>query len=361
MSAAGAPGEPRYSLIVARVGAGLVLVVGTLLVLRPFLMPLAWAAIIAYTTWPLFRRVRRWTGAPRSSAVLFTAAVLIGVGIPVAWLLVALANEASQLVTRGQEWVAGGAPLPAWIVELPLVGPELEDFRARAVENSAELLAYLTRYGTALSNQLFGLAGGIGRNLFSFIIMLVSLFSLYMEGERLTIHARRLATAIFPNTTLKLIDDVGAVTKAVVFGLVGTAIAQGLLNGVGLTLFGVPSPVAFGALTAVLSFVPGGPVLIWGGACAWLFVNDRAGAALGMGLWGLLLVSSLDNVLRPILISRTGSIRIPFLVVFFGVLGGLTAFGPLGLFLGPVLLSVTFALGAEFPTTRAAPPTDPAR
>jgi predicted PurR-regulated permease PerM len=342
--------------VVARVAAGLVLVAGTLMVLRPFLMPLAWAAIIAYTTWPLFRRVRRWTG-PTLTAVLFTSAVLFGVGVPVAWLLVALANEASQLVARAQEWFAAGAPLPGFVIDLPVIGTELEELRGRVIASSAEAFGYLTRYGTALSNQLVGLAGGIGRNVFSFVAMLVSLFALYVDGERIAAHARRLANAIFPHTRRKLIDDVGAVTKAVVFGLVGTAIAQGIMCGIGLAVFGVPSPVALGALTAVLSFVPAGPVLVWGGACAWLLVNDHTGAGIGMAVWGVLLVSSLDNVLRPILIGRTGSIRIPFLVVLFGVLGGLAAFGPLGLFIGPVLLSVTFALSAEFPSRQApAPP-----
>lgn len=354
MSAPQAPGEPRQGHVVARIGGGLALLLATLAVLRPFVMPLAWAAIVAYTTWPLFVRVRRVTRAPRLTAVSFTAAVLVGVGIPVAWLLVALANEATGLVSRGQQWLGDGAPLPLWLVELPVVGPEIEQVRERAIESSAEFLGYLTRYGTALSNQLVGLAGGIGRNVFSFLIMLVSLFALYVDGERLIGHAQRLVATVFPHTTRKLLDEVGAVTKAVVFGLVGTALAQGVVNGVGLALFGVPSPVALGALTAVLSFVPAGPVMVWAGAAAWLFFGDRTGAAVGMALWGLFLVSSLDNVLRPILISRTGSIRIPFLVVFFGVLGGLTAFGPLGLFIGPVVLSVTFALAAEFPNVSAA-------
>lgn len=348
-------GPERRGLAVARVGAGALLLAGALLVLRPFVVPLVWASIVAYTTWPLFRRVRRWTRGPRLSAVLFTGAVFVVVGIPVAWLLVALANEATHLVEIGQRWLAEGAPLPAWLVELRWIGPEVEALRTRALESSAESFGYLTRYGTALSNQLVGLAGGIGRNVFSFVIMLVSLFALYLDGERFTVHARRLAAAIFPDTRRKLLDDAGAVVRAVVFGLVGTAIAQGVLNGLGLALFGVPSPVALGALTAVLSFVPVGPLLVWAGAAAWLFVAGRTGAAIGMAVWGLLLVSSLDNVLRPMLISRTGSIPIPFLVVFFGVLGGLAAFGPLGLFVGPVLLSLTFALIAEFPNVRPLP------
>jgi predicted PurR-regulated permease PerM len=109
----------------------------------------------------------------------------------------------------------------------------------------------------------------------------------------------------------------------------------------------VPSPVALGALTSVGSFIPMGPVLVWGGATLWLLANDHLAAAAGMAIWGTGLVSTIDNVLRPILISG-GPANVPFLLVLFGVLGGLLAFGMLGLFLGPVLLAVTFALIADF-------------
>ena len=102
--------------------------------------------------------------------------------------------------------------------------------------------------------------------------------------------------------------------------------------------------------------MPVGPVFVWGGASIWLFVGGQTAIAIGMGLWGLLLVSSVDSVLRPLLISRSGASEIPFLLIFFGVLGGLTAFGLLGLFLGPVLLSVTFTLLADFPQASESPP-----
>jgi len=117
--------------------------------------------------------------------------------------------------------------------------------------------------------------------------------------------------------------------------------------GVGFALFGVPSPVALGALTFVASFIPAGPALLWAGAAIWLLVGGHTTAAIGIAVYGLLLISSIDNVLRPVLISG-GQVPIHFLVVFFGVLGGLAAFGMLGLFLGPVLLSVTFALATQF-------------
>jgi predicted PurR-regulated permease PerM len=213
----------------------------------------------------------------------------------------------------------------------------------------ANLTPYLASIGGQVSNALVKLAGELARNVFAFAVTLVGLFALYVDGEALTRHAQRIAAAFFPTMSHRLLEDVGAVVRAVVFGLVGTAIFQGLVAGLGLALFGVPFPVPLGALTSILSFVPAGPVLVWGGAALWLLTQGWTGSAVGMAIWGVVAVSSLDNVLRPLLISRSGGIRVPFLVVLFGVLGGLAAFGLLGLFLGPVVLSVAFTLIADFP------------
>jgi predicted PurR-regulated permease PerM len=135
--------------------------------------------------------------------------------------------------------------------------------------------------------------------------------------------------------------------------MLGTALAQGILAGIGFALFGVPSPVFFGFATALASLVPGGPALIWIGASIWLYVSGSTAAAIGLALWGTFLVSSIDNFLRPILIS--GPTRIPFVLVFFGVLGGLATFGLLGMFVGPVLLAVAFGLAVEFPARYGQP------
>jgi predicted PurR-regulated permease PerM len=344
-------------LVVARVGAVLLLLAGALMVLRPFLIPMAWAAIVAYVTWPLYSRVRDWTGQPATTATVFTLAVLFGLGIPVGWVLVALAEQGASLIQLGQEWLQAGMPLPDWIAANTWLAPRLERLRQVAIPTPEQLTSHLATIGAETSQRLFAIAGGVASNVLAFVITLVSLFAFYVDGERLTQHARRLATELIPGAAPRFVDDVGSVVRAVVFGLVGTAMVQGLLAGIGLAIFGVPSPVALGALTMVLSFVPMGPVFVWGGATGWLFfLAERTGAAVGMALWGVLLVSSVDNVLRPILIGRSGGIRVPFLLVFFGVLGGLGAFGLLGLFLGPVLLTVVFTLISELPASQAPAP-----
>jgi predicted PurR-regulated permease PerM len=334
-------------LLLARIAGALALLAAAYLVLQPFLVPMVWAAIGAYVTWPIYARLRARIGRPVLVAALLTAGVMVLIGIPVGWFIAALADQGTALARLTIDWLHAGAPLPEWLGSNAWVQRQMEKLQSFAMPT--DLTPYLASIGGQLSNGLMKLAGGLARNFFAFTVTMLGLFSLYVDGEALTRHARRIVAAFFPTTSPQFLEDVGAVVRAVVFGLVGTAIAQGLLAGAGLAIFGVPFPVPLGALTAILSFVPAGPVLVWGGASLWLLTHGSTGAAAGMAIWGLVMVSSLDNVLRPLLISRSGAIRIPFLVVFFGVLGGLMAFGLLGLFLGPVVLSVAFALIAEFP------------
>ena len=339
--------DRRAGSVVARVGGALVLLGASLFLMRPFLVPIAWAGILGYLTWPLYRGVRRHTRRPRLSAALFTLAVALLIGVPVAWILVALATEASNGIGAAREWVNAGAPLPSWITERAWLATRLERLRSGSIVEPTEIAKYATSYAANVSGQLVAVAGSLAGNAFKFAITMTTLFFFYLDGEKLIEQAARLVRVIFPQAREQLLPYVGGVVRAVVFGLLGTAIVQGMVAGFGFWLFGVPSPVALGALTSVGSFIPMGPVLVWAGATLWLLANDHLAAAAGMAIWGMGLVSTIDNVLRPILISG-GPANIPFLLVLFGVLGGLLSFGMLGLFIGPVLLSVTFALVADF-------------
>jgi predicted PurR-regulated permease PerM len=352
----GSPLDPRAGAVAARVGAGLALLVAALYVLRPFVVPVIWAGILAYVTWPLYRAVSRRTRRPRVAAGFFTAVVALGVGIPVAWLLVALAGEATQLIGAARSWLDAGAPLPEWIMSRAWLATRVTEVRDNAIVDPEAVLRYVTRYASQVSSRLVDVASGLASNVFKFSITVLSLFFFYLDGEGLGAQAGRLAHLMFPSAP-RVLEHVGSVVRAVVFGLIGTALVQGLVAGIGFALFQVPSPVALGAITFVASFVPAGPTIVWLLAATWLLLGGNAGAALGMALYGLVLISSIDNVLRPLLISG-GEVPIHFLVVLFGVLGGLASFGMLGLFLGPVLLSVTFALVVDF-TRRSEPEATP--
>jgi predicted PurR-regulated permease PerM len=356
MNAPERPPEVRAGAIAARVGGGLGLLVATYWVIQPFIVPLIWAGILAYVTWPLFRRVRDFTKRPRLAAGLFTGAVALGVGLLAAWVLVSLASEATHLIGVTRQWLDAGAPLPDWVMSRPWLAERMTQIRDESIIDPTAVLRYATRFGSQVSGQLVEVAGGLATNAFKFAITVLALFFFYLDGEKISQHGVRLAGMAFPRSP-RVVEHVGQVVRAVVFGLVGTALVQGLMAGIGFAVFQVPSPVALGALTVVASFVPAGPLLVWAGAALGLLIGGSVGGAIGMAIYGTLLISSIDNVLRPLLISG-GEVPIHFLIVFFGVLGGLASFGMLGLFLGPVLLSVGFALVAEFgrdEEVRAAP------
>jgi predicted PurR-regulated permease PerM len=315
---------------------------------------MTWAAIAAYMTWPLYRRLRDRSRRPKLAAGLFTAAVAIGIGGPVALILAALADDASDMVQAVQTWREQGAPLPGWLAEQPWIDAALERVRALPMADPARLGEWLTRAGSEISVRLLAIAGGIARNAFKFAVMLVTLFTLYVQGEALAAAGHRLVSLLFPAAPARFFERIGDTVQGVVFGLLGTAMAQGVLAGFGLAVAGVPSVVALATATALCSFVPAGSSVVTLLAALWLGLGGRLLAAVLLGAWGLLVVANTDNVLRPILIS--GRAQIPFLLVFLGVIGGVTSFGLIGLFLGPVLLSVAFTLASEFVGGKAAPP-----
>ena len=172
------------------------------------------------------------------------------------------------------------------------------------------------------------------------------MFFLYRSGDALLDQTRRvLHRAIGPRVDHYL-HAVGATTRAVVFGLVLTALAQGSLAGLGYAVAGVEGPVLLGALTALLALLPFGAPLVWVPAGVWLLMNGQVVAGVGLLAWGALVVSWIDNLIRPLVISNATDI--PFLLVMFGVLGGLAAFGLVGIFVGPVVLAVVLAVWREW-------------
>lgn len=347
-------GENRVALTLLRVLVAASVLGAAFVVMRPFLLPVIWAAILAYVTWPAFDRARRASGRPGATAVAFALVLLLVFGLPTIWLLVTLAQQSFHLLEATRGWVEAGAPLPQALVDVRWLGPRLEELRDQVLAGVGG--NDLAQVAGRVSGSVLSVVGGVAGNVVSFLITLLALFAFYNDGEKMVGQARRFAKAVFPTASDRFLDDIGAVVRATVFGLLGTALVQGAVAAIGFLIFGVPYFLALGGLVAVLSFIPGGPVLVWGPASLWLAANDQNAMAIGNALWGLAIVGSIDSVLRPILIRRSGSVAIPFLLIFFGVLGGLSAFGLLGLFIGPVILSVTFALLSQLSAPESAVP-----
>ncbi len=340
-----APRSP--GVVAARLAGALALGAATFVLMRPFLVPLLWAAILAYVTWPLYLRVAERTRHRKAAAAIFATLVAVAFGVPVALVLANLASELTDIARRVIAWQQAGAPLPAGVTEHALGQRALAVLRDSHLLDPERIGEHVARAGTALSGSVVSLAGSVARNVLKFAVMMVGLYGFYVSGERIVDLGRRLAPLLFPVAPSHFVDSVGESVRAVMFGLTGTAIFQGIFAGIGMAVAGVPSPVALGTATALTAVLPGGGSALTLAAAAWLFFADgRPYAAAGLAAWGLLVVGSLDNVLRPLLIS--GRAPIPFVVVFLGILGGLSAFGVIGIFLGPVLLSVAFTLLSEF-------------
>jgi predicted PurR-regulated permease PerM len=319
----------------------------TILVLSPFFVALAWAGILAYVTWPLHQWLQnRLPGRENVVALLMTVAVTATLLLPLLWVALTVAGDvmtASGVLKRLAE--EGLPPLPAGVHAWPM-GDWLATQYARVEGDPEWVRAQLMALGLTDASALKTFAGGVGRNAAKFGIAVFALFFLYRHGDEVLTQFRGVATRWLGDSARGYIQAVGVTVRAVVFGIVLTAIAQGVLAGLGYWVAGISAPALWGAITALISLIPFVGPVVWIGLSLNLLAHGETQAALGLFLWGALVVSWVDNLIRPIAIS--GPTRIPFLLVFLGVLGGLNAFGLIGLFLGPALLAVSVAIWREW-------------
>ncbi len=360
---------PRSALALRRVTLGLLLLVLlglAYLVLRPFLASVVWAMILGFTSWPLFERLRgRLPRHPNAAALLMTLALAMAFMLPLLWLGVLLRNELVRALSEAGAHLAGAAlHVPKALSDVPVLGTLLQDLLRDATSEQVAARLRASAWSAQAAEQAVALLGGAGRNAAKFGFALLTLFFVYRDGER----GLRQAQAVFRHLLGARVDGylqaAAGMTRAVLWGLLVTALVQGLFAGLGYWWAGLPSPVLLAAVTSLFALAPYGTPMVWGPAALWLLAQGHLGAGAGLLLWGLLVVSWVDNLVRPLVIS--GTTRVPFLLVVFGVLGGLAAFGLVGLFLGPVLLAVLLAVWREWledsrldaatPDTRAAAP-----
>ncbi|HEX5786204.1 MAG TPA: AI-2E family transporter [Burkholderiaceae bacterium] len=324
------------------------LTTGCVLVLWPFITSLLWAAILVSTCWPAFARLDRWLGHRRIwSASLMTLLVMLVLLGPVVSLAVALSDDAAQLGQTAIAVMQEGLPNPPdWLARIPLVGQALLDYWQQFVHNGQRLAEELAKWSQPAQNLAFASGRTIARGVVDMGLSVFIAFFLFLHGEVL---ARRMTVALEHLSGTRahyLIGLTRNTVTGVIVGVLGTALAQGFLAALGFLIAGVPGAVLLGALTFCLSVVPVGPPLIWGGAAIWLFQQDQPWWAVFVAAWGFFLVSTVDNIIKPFIISR-GS-QLPFLIVFLGVLGGVLAFGVIGVFLGPAMLAIGFRLTTEW-------------
>lgn len=326
----------------------LVLGVGCALVLWPFLTDLAWAAILASTSWPALLWLDRRLGGRRTlAATLMTLLVTVALIGPVAAVALVMADNLAELGRAAASLVKDGLPdAPDWLAGLPLAGQGIHDYWQQFAHDGARLAAELEKWAEPARG--FALVGGkvVGKGLVDLGLSIFLAFFLFLHGEalalRIAVALERLAGA----RAAYLLGIARGTVSGVIYGILGTALAQGVLAAIGFLVAGVPGAVLLGVATFFLSVVPVGPPLVWGGAAIWLFRQGDPGWAIFVAAWGFFVVSTVDNVIKPFIISRGA--KLPFAIVFLGVLGGVLAFGVIGVFLGPALLAVGYRLVIEW-------------
>ena len=337
---------------------GLAVVVGQ--VLSHFATALTWAVILAVSLWPVHRRIRERLGDhPRAAASLTLLLVTLGIVVPVTAITVLLVHELETLSSdvRGDVSQQMEA-LEKEVTGLPYVGERLREVLVvlRADTGAAVKSMAGDHVGRVLS-VAGQTAGAVSRTLFNIVVCLFTAFFLFLHGDSLAAQLRAAGTRVGGPRLEVILQHVGITVRAVVYGLVMTAVVQGVFAALGFWVAGVPFPILLGALTMVLSFVPMGHAVVWVPAAAWLVLQSKYWVAAGLVLWGAGVVASIDNVIRPVFIGvRTG---IPLLLVFIGVLGGILSFGLVGIFVGPVAIAVALALWWEWMGTSGGPPGTP--
>jgi len=329
----------------ARVAGIALLVVGCFLVIRPFLAALLFAAVLCLSTWPAFRWVRdRLGGRSALAALVFVLAMLLAIALPVALAGFSLVTHSAQAIDFVRGLIDRGPfELPAWVTGLPVVGASIDEYWHRLVGSREEIVALARRLADPAKRLLVAAGTAAGEGLLYILLAIFMAFFFYRDGEAVGRMVRDgMARLAGWEQGAAVLDTAQSAIKGVVYGLIGTGLAQAAVAFVGYLVAGVPGAITLSALTFVLSFIPMGPAILWGGAAAWLYSNGEAGWAVFMLAYGFFVISSVDNVIKPILMSRAGNLSM--LLVVLGVFGGALAFGFIGIFVGPTLLAVAWGL-----------------
>jgi predicted PurR-regulated permease PerM len=245
------------------------------------------------------------------------------------------------------EALRGGLPMsPDWLHDVPLVGPSLSDLWDHWAADIGALLEALRPFLGIILEGGLSVVLGIANGVVMFLLALFVAFFFYVYGEPLAERMHRIMHRIAGEHADRLIEVTGATVRGVVYGIVGTAVVQGILTAFGLWLSGVPRPVLLGVVAGLLSVLPIGAPVVWIPAALWLLGSGHIGWGIFLGIYGVFAVSGADSVIRPWFIARGA--HLPFMLTILGVLGGALAFGLLGIFLGPVLLGVGYTLLNEW-------------
>ena len=311
-------------------------------IFQPFLAGIAWAIMMTVVFHPIYQfLVRLFGGRERLAAIFLSLSIGAFVVVPAFFVVVEFGQGLVGAYTWLDEQLAQGRSLQDVLTESSLFS-DFVQWLGQYVDMSQLdlrplLMSTLQNVGAKLAAQTKPLLSNLVQIFITFAVVLVTMTVLFQNADKLMSQVRRMLPLPEDDKTA-VFDELRLATRAIFFGVLLTAAIQGLLGGVGFAIAGVPSPTMLGAVMFFAALLPAGTVVVWLPAAAWLFATGRPGSAIFLVIWGVLVVSSADNVLRPIFIGR--GLRMHMLLVFFGILGGLFAFGFLGLFLGPLVITL---------------------
>lgn len=316
-------------------------------VLYPFFSALLWAAILVFATWPVFLWLERTLRLPRPAIALFMVLLIaLVVVLPLGLAAPQGAEDVKAMRESLEAWLASVPPAPHWLYGLPVIGPSLTDTWNAWAGDLSTMTGFFRPYLGLIAERglslLLGIAGGIAQ----LGVALFAAFFFWLNGQALAANLQILAHKVAGSYAPHLIDATALTVRGAVYGILGTAILQGFLTAFGLWATGVPRSALLGTVAAFLAVLPIGAPLIWIPAGLWLLSDGHTARGIVLLVYGSIVVSGADHLVRPYFISRGA--RLPFLLTVLGVLGGVLAFGVLGIFLGPVLLGVGFTLVMEF-------------
>lgn len=335
-----------FILILALLGA-------SVMILQPFFSALFWAGILAFATWPLMKGLTKILGGrvTLSAAILSSAWILL-VAVPVLLLGFNLADHVRSVFTLLREvWVEGLPPAPAWMQGVPFAGDYLVDGWHRLDQESAALATAVKPHLGQIGNWLAAKSAKVGGGLLELALSLILVFFFYRDGPAIVDFVRNGLTKLIGDKSQHYLDLISGTVQSVLNGVIGTALAQAVLALIGFWIAGVPGAVVLGVLTFFLSFLPAAPPLVWLPVVGWLVFKESYGYAAFMAIWGFFVISGVDNILKPYLISRGGSL--PLVIVLLAIGGGIWTMGILGLVLGPVILAISYSLAREWASKSA--------
>jgi predicted PurR-regulated permease PerM len=328
---------------IIRLVALAVLFIACIQIVFPFAGALTWAGIIAISVWPAFVWLSQRLGQrPVAAALLCTIALTALLVVPFAWMAASLGQAVPEVAKLIGDLAGRTLPAPpAWLVTVPAIGPVLDETWRAAAADIPGVIKSLAPEAERAGIWALSQGAGIALSVLEFLFAIVISGLLLVTADRASVFAERVTERLDIGGG-HLLATVVQTIRSVSIGIVGTAATQAMVAAAGFLVAGVPGVALLGLVTFLVALVQLPTMLVWAPAALWLYVDDRTTAAVGLALYGGLIINSVDNVLRPWIISRGA--RLPFALIFIGVIGGLLAWGIIGLFIGPTFLAVAYSL-----------------